>query len=831
MGFKDTINPLDSTSSFYDWFTKENDQIIAKLNQADVASILAGDGITASDTDGVVTISMSGKFDGGISFNGPVYFNGSVPGLPNISVRIDEINSTVGGYTFGTPVRVYYDIDTGNQIYEPAKANDPDQAEVLGVVSEITDQYAYVTMLGRIQGDFTEVNERGIGLTAGWVYFLSPGSTGMVTDVEPFAGGQVSKPVLMGITANEALVLHMRGNYLNPSVPGICGADRILLVSSDDIRDYKITDGGSLDGKSIIDVGSFVSIYTFNTNPTIGFPLKSEYEVYLENRIPHVEIQSEAFGFNKTYLLPAISTESEGITGSVIVNGTEISTLRSYTNDGDHFIGMIEKIENVSSLYFYTIVTNGISDVSPRLVNEIDPEDVNQDIQGIYYLNPNYSPLINTSTGFNGKDILLYVSTTIDSSLQQNNLLHKVATKLKNKTILSNQKNNIVSTINSVNRNLSSNNIGSQYLINGNFNVWQRNIGKGLTYNFTGNIAFADLWKRHDGVTGSDSTKDYYIIRREFNEYQNQIEGSPNYYIDIKALGASAIGYTMSGVSYDSYDHMMIGHIIPDAKRFDGTSLNVKFYAKCSHADYTVDAYFSRYSGTQLLDYINLGALDLTTNWQLFNFNTIVPTLEDKGYSLDINNDYCEIGIDLIPLMDTANNNLVGITQNVYVSLSAVSATSGTSGIPNSVYLDYEEQLKYCQKFYYSSYGKDELLGSITMIDSVNPAQNTESIFVLPNKSCNIFKWPIEMRISPAITFYSPLTGGQNDAYNKNAGFDLKNTSGTIGYNSQIRAAPSGQTTINGSSSKYGVNVCILNGAVNYDEIFYHIIADADFEL
>jgi hypothetical protein len=117
------------------------------------------------------------------------------------------------------------------------------------------------------------------------------------------------------------------------------------------------------------------------------------------------------------------------------------------------------------------------------------------------------------------------------------------------------------------------------------------------------------------------------------------------------------------------------------------------------------------------------------------------------------------------------------------------------------------------------------------MSDTTTPTQNLESIFIQPNKTCNLLKWPTRMRTSPTVSFYSPLSGVLDDAYNKTATLDLRNTSGTSGYGGARRSCPIGAITIRGSSSVHGVNVCIDNGMVNYDEIYYHIIADADFTI
>ena len=146
------INDLGSNSTFYDWFIKENTEIIEKLNMLKVFNIEGINGITAPvATNGVASIGLSGKVDDGISFNGPAYFN-NFAAIPNIAVKVPQINSTVGGFTFGTPVRVYWDTATNSVKYEAARANDPDQAEVMGVISSITSTHSYVTLLGKIDG-------------------------------------------------------------------------------------------------------------------------------------------------------------------------------------------------------------------------------------------------------------------------------------------------------------------------------------------------------------------------------------------------------------------------------------------------------------------------------------------------------------------------------------------------------------------------------------------------------------------------------------------------------------------------------------------------------
>ena len=81
MAFNTTINQLTGTSTFYDWFIKENTEIISKLNQATVSGVTSGDGVlaTLNASSGVVTVSIggtSGVIYTGLTFNGSVSFVG-----------------------------------------------------------------------------------------------------------------------------------------------------------------------------------------------------------------------------------------------------------------------------------------------------------------------------------------------------------------------------------------------------------------------------------------------------------------------------------------------------------------------------------------------------------------------------------------------------------------------------------------------------------------------------------------------------------------------------------------------------------------------------------
>ena len=81
---------------------------------------------------------------------------------------------------------------------------------------------------------------------------------------------------------------------------------------------------------------------------------------------------------------------------------------------------------------------------------------------------------------------------------------------------------------------------------------------------------------------------------------------------------------------------------------------------------------------------------------------------------------------------------------------------------------------------------------------------------------------------TPTITFYSPNTGITSDGYNKSAGKDMRLTSGTRGWNQATRFSPAGASTLTTNETKYGVAFNVTTGAVVFDDILVHMIADAD---
>ena len=103
--------------------------------------------------------------------------------------------------------------------------------------------------------------------------------------------------------------------------------------------------------------------------------------------------------------------------------------------------------------------------------------------------------------------------------------------------------------------------------------------------------------------------------------------------------------------------------------------------------------------------------------------------------------------------------------------------------------------------------------------------------FVLPPSGEHYHEFITEMRKNPTVTVYSPLTGVTQDAFNKSSGFDLRLSSGTVGYGGANRIHVTGADTISTDPFTQGILIKILSGSVPFDDIFVNYVADSDFTI
>lgn len=217
--FQTTIPNLGPTASFYDWFYQYNNSALNKLNLAQIAFPYAGDGITFnSSSNGGYTFALSGSVSKNMEFSGNVTFKGLVQLsdtlLSGIAFGVTGDFTSVG-VTAGTVVKVA----AGGGI-TLANSASPSNAEILGIAIDVNTSRTIVAVAGKISGATISNNLISGGFTSGCVYFLDPVVSGGITRIEPSTIGQVSKPVILGISTTEGLILPYRGQFIT----GVCGA-------------------------------------------------------------------------------------------------------------------------------------------------------------------------------------------------------------------------------------------------------------------------------------------------------------------------------------------------------------------------------------------------------------------------------------------------------------------------------------------------------------------------------------------------------------------------------------------------------------------------------
>lgn len=752
-----SIPSLSSTSTFYDWYVKTND-IITQLNLINIYGVTSGDGVLLS-TDPVTKIATgiiggtSGNIKSGLTFSGKVSFTGESV-LPYTSFKIAGITVGTTGYTFGSVIRL------NGFGYTLAKANDPDNSEVLGMLSHLNTDYSVVTTTGKIDGNFITV--AGGTLNPGCIYFLDPVNAGKITTTEPQIVGQVSKPVIMGISGDSGLVLQYRGNYLNGdgSNLGMSGNNRIYII---------------LAAASNFTPGQFVSYL-----PSVG-GFDADFATYLSNT-----------GSRSSYDGWFLSRSSSTIQQAPM------------PLEEDFVVGMVETVVTVGSQKIYQIVTSGVTDIIP------DGLVANPFTTGWWILGDETSATQTIASANNTREQQQYERLYVGYNYNDTSFVVNIRPQIRS-----------LSTTTSGLKITSSTEFMGAILnetFNGDFSVWQRTTGKDSQY--TGNatkIYFADQWVRRSSRTSSVSQ---YLQRQPFSKIQTSVEGSPEYYIDVKCL--------VNPASVWADGHHSVGHVLPGIEKFNNENITISFYAKCTQINYNVNVYFARYNGTTLVSKNTIGTIKpSSTNWTKYTFNYSVPTLSAGSY----NNDYVEIGFDLEPMVKQAFNANVATGTNLVMSFASLSVYRGKYSSPKLLFETLETKQLKAKRYYVTSYADNQTPGTETISDDGTIAINSNILQLNPATQYTVQKFPTEMRTTPTVSIYSPSSGVQNDIFNVSANLDLRQTSGTIGYDRKTRSSKLNTPTVNVVSDKTGYKLSVLNGVVPYDTIGYHIIADASYPL
>jgi len=718
-----SIPYLTGNDTFLDWINHYNTHTIEKLNNLQIYSGFSGDGIeVVVGTTGSMQVNLSNDVSGGITFddvtiNGDLTFDWDTALASAIKHRVfpqGGYTAISTGFTAGQPIRV--SATDGDTEYFLSRGDSKDFAEVIGIVSGITlgasapytidNTYMEITTHGIVQGiTFADVTASGNGLSAGFVYFLNPGVSGGITTTEPTIAGEVSKPVLIGITADKAMVLNYRGQYLQGSGTGGTGGidnnKRILFINN--------SSGGS---------GIVAGNIVLNDN-------------------------SANYG------------------GWTAMNATNY--------DANQIVGLCTTSEfSVGSNYYIEVVNSGFIAEAPLGSAVAGP---------LYYTtdgalgNDDTGNFFGIAWGSNPFDCIIAPS----GSTSRSNSRSFIADGVTYGT--------------AINENL---------IINGGFDIWQRSVGVDSAYGSTGSTYFADRWVRVDGTTGA-TYGTHSIQRQAFAANQTEVFGNPKYYATLQNTMTSPI----------AAEYIHIENRIEDVRTLRNEEATLSFWAKAGSSGVTMDIAVTQYNGaTASTTYPSTVAL--STLWGEYEVTFDVPNIT----TIPSGDNYLGVGFRTELL-------------NTTYDLAKVKLERGDVATTNAD-IDETEELEKCKRYYQRTYKVDERTHSVTMLDINTPNISTMNFTITPDKDTyHTFDMP--MRETPSITFYSPSTGYTGDAFNRTANKDLRNTSGTYGWNSVARVAPAGSSTIGADYiNADGMYVTVANGTVIFDNVSTHYVADAD---
>ena len=746
---------LTGDDTFLDWVNHYNNYTVEKLNNIRIFNGVSGDGVgltlgtTADGTTwaGVFRVDLNDTITKGITFSDSVTIQGTLNldgdfvlgGIKSRYGHSAGLTGISGGFTVGQPIRmstVGHDasgLDYGYG-FTLAQASGTTGAEVYGVVSKVVlgsspytedNTYFEVTTNGVIQGDFTEANVTGFGLSAGEVYFLSPGVTGGLTTVEPVIAGQVSKPVLMGITSDKGLVLNYRGQYLQGAGTG--------------------GTGGIDNNRSIVQIhGTQVN---FELGHVVGYEKNTDVEP---------------------------SADSQG--WFICTGGTELNW--------DKAVGICTKANfQIGSDWYIELANSGWVDDFPS-----------ESMTGVMYVDKNTGKLTSNYQGVVEEKIfaIVWENGGTYRGIVLNNLIEP-GTEVSGTAWAHRSSTTSGATFGSA--------INPNMMINGGFDVWQRDIGKSSSYGNTGSTYFADRWVRVDGITsGNQGT--WNIERQTFSANQTEVYGQPKYYCSIQNDITS--GTTL--------DYVHVENRMEDVRTARNETVSLSFWSKCGVTGSTMDIAVTQWDGsTSTTTYPS--TVSLGTVWNKYEVAFQVPNIT----TTPTGKHYLGVGFRTEKLSGTT------------LDLAKVKLERGLVATNNPWTEENEEHDK-CKRFYQRSYNMDESTHTVTMLDADTPSISSVDFTITPEKDY-FYKFPEPLRDTPVITFYSPESGYTGDVYNRTAKKDLRNTSGTYGWNGAARIAGVGAITISADYyDKYGIYITIPSGAVIFDNISLHYLADAELD-
>jgi len=609
------IPTLTSTTTFYDWVNHYNQNVVGKLNNIKIYDGVSGDGVnltlgttasndpqggatTGSDLDaGVFRVTIADTVNKGVTFYGDVSVNGELkfsPDLTEIPNTRFRVYGQTAGFTFGQVVRCA----TGGITY--AQANGQGFAEAIGIVAGITFSevdtfnptlnYIEIATAGVVEGVFK--NTDGATLSPGCSYFLSAEDPGGLTASEPIVSGQVSKPMVVGVTYDDisgkskAVVVNYRGQYLSTglsgSVAGATANSNMFTVQLEGANNQHTITPGKVVG----------------FRPGTGFNGWFEFTNNYENLEHAIGVCVNKFEFGGQQYIQVIGS------------------------------GLIDNYNNINSSYGLQYI--GVD----GLLTGIPPGGAAKPFAFVWEQGGDFKAFV-INQQYTGE-------IEVPDGAQQRSAGARGSGGggFANNYRLG---NNSGATYGQA--------IQPNLLINGGYDIWQRGIGT-LPYGNTGNTYLADKWLRIDGITAKEGTgkqaatysSSPNIERVPFAQPVIGIEGDPTYYLRTK--------HSISGYSGPAGDHVYLVNRIENNETLAGEDVTLSFYAKCGVTGSTMGFVVSQYDGTSKRNTpigtwmngatYNDGLVRVGTQWQKYSVAFTVPSVSTTS-----SDSYVDVGFDV----------------------------------------------------------------------------------------------------------------------------------------------------------------------------------------
>ena len=261
------------------------------------------------------------------------------------------------------------------------------------------------------------------------------------------------------------------------------------------------------------------------------------------------------------------------------------------------------------------------------------------------------------------------------------------------------------------------------YLINGNFDVWQR--GNSFINPAT-NTYTADRWVQHGDGSGLSKT----ISKQNFAVGQSEFLNHPKHFLRWE-----------ESVARTGETYKLLEQKIEDVETLSNGNYTISFYAKANTpiTPFMGGAQCFGSGGSDTV-YLPGQSFNLTTNWQKFSFTFAVPSVAGKTVGIG---SYLSISFNL-PLNSAFTIDIAQV--QVEEGDAANQFERRTIG----------EEIRLCQRYFEKSYNLYDPPGSV-----VEAPLWLNGAYADPHLAMTSITFHVEKRTAPTVTVYS-FTGAVN---------------------------------------------------------------------